>query len=591
MQILNHLPNMDQLIRKITKKCVAQLPQGRTFYNTADLAEIGLPKPLLSRVRIEMAINLRESLQLPDQEWLDTDAPEVRHAWDQFTETVKEFGKIPAAHIESVLELSLHDVIGLLVQPHKTTLDLLFGLKSEASEEDLLRRSALITVNRYLVMAMFRYMEKKERTSVRRDQCLPLFQRVDERRFGSFHALDWVRHFDLLFGLMDGQIDTDLMRIFFEEQQMHRVAKRFDLAEAFLSKTGMIELLSSPDLLKHHSYEEDQAALFDAPGAGVVEGEVTVGKQVADAGAVEGDDERAGAGEVSDRRQVADGGESAGAVEGAVSDEKQVAEQQTGEDLGLTVGESYQSGVEGVAEEGADMETHQPVEHEEEEEYEVQESSAAGEVADDFVDADDWDEADDAASEEAPIWRRFLESEESEESEVDEGAEYGGAGYGDVDDGYADGDGGFMDADAGFAMTEGEQEGDDADLPGSSVSDEDDEGFGGGALYEQQWDEEDEEMGIDAQEGGKETDADAQRHAEALYQWLQLDADRFVDEVFGGAEDAYEQALSDIAAIRTWKKATEYIEKEVFNRNRIDMYDEVAVDLTDQLHSYFLEHK
>ena len=543
MQILNHLPNMDQLIRKITKKCVAQLPQGRTFYNTTDLAEIGLPKPLLSRVRIEMAINLRESLRLPDQEWLDTDAPEVRHAWDRFTETVKEFGKIPAAHIESVLELSLHDVIGLLVQPHKTTLDLLFGLKSEATEEDLLRHSALITVNRYLVMAMFRYMEKKERTSVRRDQCLPLFQRVDERRFGSFHALDWVRHFDLLFGLMDGQIDTDLMRIFFEEQQMHRVAKKFDLAEAFLSKTGMIELLSSPDLLKHHSYEEDQAALFDAPGG----------------------EQQQGAGE----EQVAGGNEGAGAGEASGG-------KQTGEDLGLTVRESHQTGVEGFAGEGAGIETHQPVKREEKAEHEGQESSDAGEVADD-LDIE-------------PIGAGCLESEESEE---DEDAEYRAAEYGNVQGGYAEREAGYAYEEAGFAMTEGEQEGDDADadLLRRFVSDEDDEGFGDGALYEQQWDEEDEEMGIGAQEGGKETDADAQRHAEALYQWLQLDADRFVDEVFGGAEDAYEQALSDIAAIRTWKKATDYIEKEVFNRNRIDMYDEVAVDLTDQLHSYFLEHK
>jgi len=92
-------------------------------------------------------------------------------------------------------------------------------------------------------------------------------------------------------------------------------------------------------------------------------------------------------------------------------------------------------------------------------------------------------------------------------------------------------------------------------------------------------------------EAEREKEADARRHADALFKWLQLDADRFVDEIFGGAEDAYEQAIDEIAAIRTWRKATEYIEKEVFGRNRVDMYDEVAVDLTDQLHSYFLEHK
>ena len=539
-----------------------------------------------------MAINLRESLRLPEQEWLDTDAPEVRHAWEQFTETIQEFGKIPAGHIESVLELSLHDVVGLLVQPHKTTLDLLFGLAEEATEEDLLRRSALITVNRYHVTALFRYMEKKERSSVRREQCLTLFQRVDEHRFRSFHALDWVRHFDLLFGLMDGQIETDLMRIFFEEQQMYRVAKKFDLAQEVASKTEMIELLSSPDLLKQHSYEEDQAVLFDAPHGGQTSGEESHQpereEQFSDEDSREVETESSAWRESYQPEDVEEEVEedAGGTAEGGAGDVRDAG------DVG-GAGDAWEGMAGGAVAVTSD----------------AWEAMNEGAVAD-TSDAEDLEDVEDSAdvyepedAEDAPIWQRFLESEEDTDgqgTDEDETALYD----------FADGS-----AEAGAeAEAEADESGDDLSGEALYAKDwdaEEDLNEEAGDLNEEDlnelrnwdvegnWDAEEDlntvgDLGLEQgheTEAEREKEADARRHADALFKWLQLDADRFVDEIFGGAEDAYEQAIDEIAAIRTWRKATEYIEKEVFGRNRVDMYDEVAVDLTDQLHSYFLEHK
>ncbi|MCC5941896.1 MAG: hypothetical protein JJU37_10175 [Balneolaceae bacterium] len=73
--------------------------------------------------------------------------------------------------------------------------------------------------------------------------------------------------------------------------------------------------------------------------------------------------------------------------------------------------------------------------------------------------------------------------------------------------------------------------------------------------------------------------------------WLNDDSSRFVDEIFGGSESAYEEALGKIIDFETWKEASRFIEKEIFTRNMIDVYDEVAVDFTDRLHSYFTENK
>lgn len=72
--------------------------------------------------------------------------------------------------------------------------------------------------------------------------------------------------------------------------------------------------------------------------------------------------------------------------------------------------------------------------------------------------------------------------------------------------------------------------------------------------------------------------------------WMDDEKDRFVDEIFMGSEFAYEQALLDIMDFENWKAASMYLESEVFSRNKVDVYDEVAVDFTDRLHSYFLEN-
>ncbi|TVQ66810.1 MAG: hypothetical protein EA360_04830 [Balneolaceae bacterium] len=76
-----------------------------------------------------------------------------------------------------------------------------------------------------------------------------------------------------------------------------------------------------------------------------------------------------------------------------------------------------------------------------------------------------------------------------------------------------------------------------------------------------------------------------------LSDWMNDASELFIDEIFGGSETAYEQALADILEFSDWKLAARYIEKEIFSRNRIDIYDEIAVDFTDRLHTFFIENR
>lgn len=78
---------------------------------------------------------------------------------------------------------------------------------------------------------------------------------------------------------------------------------------------------------------------------------------------------------------------------------------------------------------------------------------------------------------------------------------------------------------------------------------------------------------------------------EDVAEWMADASDEFTREIFGGSETAYEEALAKIMRFKEWKQAARYIELEIFSRNRIDIYDEIAVDFTDRLHTFFIENR
>lgn len=88
----------------------------------------------------------------------------------------------------------------------------------------------------------------------------------------------------------------------------------------------------------------------------------------------------------------------------------------------------------------------------------------------------------------------------------------------------------------------------------------------------------------------KDTDTGDEK-IEMIEEWLSDDRQRFVSSIFSGSDMAYESALSEIVDFDSWKSAYQYIEKEIFARNMVDIYDEDAVDFTDRLQNYFEKNK
>ncbi len=65
--------------------------------------------------------------------------------------------------------------------------------------------------------------------------------------------------------------------------------------------------------------------------------------------------------------------------------------------------------------------------------------------------------------------------------------------------------------------------------------------------------------------------------------------EEFIERIFGGDESSYSAAIADIARYDTYAEAGRYIKKEIFDRNRIDLFSDDAVLFLDRVQTYFLE--
>jgi hypothetical protein len=75
--------------------------------------------------------------------------------------------------------------------------------------------------------------------------------------------------------------------------------------------------------------------------------------------------------------------------------------------------------------------------------------------------------------------------------------------------------------------------------------------------------------------------------AQHLNQYLEGKRQYFIREVFRGSLSAYEQAIKTLAACEDWQEAYPYIDRQIFDRNDIDLYSRPALEFTDTMQSYF----
>lgn len=628
---------MDRIIRHISGKFVEKLPKMKDYFAPDDLYKSEIPRFLAERVFLEMQQHLSESISIPESDWADLSDSGVQSAWENFLDEVSGRVRMPVSVAKSIFDTAVSDTLDLATQPREAIPEVIFGTQKTLTIAQIKRRSRFVTVNKHLAKGLVRYMERKNKETLSAAECSFIIEKIDEKLTRNYNPLNWAQVLEPLFLLAGPEVDTNLFRIFFEDKGLNRIARKFDMLNTSLKRAQFIEVLSSPELLDFEGYEEDHPSLFEVNNDRASEEKQDVTSKLGIAEDTlskiratlfepkiedepdDSDEEFYHSKSDSENEKVqneSDKRKSMSEEEAEIEDSilnafhkrryQEELEQRRREEL-AEMNENYSEEDEAVDEVKEGEEEDEAVdevkeseegplhrrfvfdieaaadEHEDEdadpktlyEELRLKKESASknedGFSLRDFhdpsknrdldeedldelaeveapekpknyivepADEEDWEypDYDDEEEDDAPIWRSFLERED-----LSKYAESGDKESGETDD-------------AGSVENKKENE----------------------FLDEPIFDLTKKEPSVQEQIG-------------EISEWLKGDEQRFINEIFGGSDEAYEQALADIHSIDEWKSATNYIEKEIFSRNLIDVYDEVAVDFTDRLHTFFRE--
>ncbi len=575
---------MERIVRHITEKLTAQLPRFREFYTPEDLQVLEIPSFITERVILEMHRNLNESVVPPDTEWADMKGDSVRFAWKNFLEAIKAEVRMPASYAPPLLETAVADSLDLATQPRKSIPEILFGRENTLTIEELKKRIRYVTVGRALAAALIRYMEKKGKTSLSLDDCKKIIRRIDDKLVVSFNSLEWAKELEPLFVLAGPSVDTDLFRLYFDDKDLKKYSRLFEHLNKSLDRSEFIEIMSSPDEVESKDRDKEPVK----PRKDRSDKEVTASKNEKNKQAQPGKDSQAKE-ETEDefipddsilsafqKRRIdsifeedeiketesADEDENEGDTPlhsrfkldqdepGSTDDE--IAEEDEStiyKEMNLKKSSRDLPGKPEEKDEPSDKLDRELIDKwnaiagdAEKSEEDIEDLAETEKPQDDEEDAgvesvELYNETDD--EEDVPIWRAFLDREDLDSAIENEKREAG---------------------------TENESENDEKQKLAEKLTDQ----FFGN--YD-------------------EDEPDDQRDTERLRAWISDEKERFVENIFSGSERAFDEAIEDVAAYDEWKYAAKYVKKEIFNRNRIDIFDEVAVDFTDRLHTFFIENK
>lgn len=596
---------MNRTIQLVTEKLTGLLPDSQQYYKPEDLRSWGFPNFIVKRIQVELERNLAESMRLPETDWANMQSSEVQEVWEQFIRAIRNEAWLPASYARTVIETAVADVLEMLVEPRKNIPQAIYGAEEELSQSQLEDRLKNLVVYRHFARLLPRYMQKKQLETLSRERCAEIIKKADEKVTSRYTPLNWAQMLEPLFKLLNEQIDSSLLRLFFEDKKMPRIARKFDFMEKPVSRAVLIETLSSPESLNMEGYEEDQSDLFGSSDSESTKNGSSELKEKDDKASEEEEKREQAGAEYGER------GNEEAFEESDFQNEYPRDKPISGEDMNTETGtdsvletetalESEEvTEVENSAEEIAQEEEDQPtpltnksresnveIEHEEDslntifagesegealdydDEYDEEEEEYSEELNDEFEDEQDKEE-------EVSEWEEPLELE-LEEEDLDEKPETSEQEGPDTDEEKQD-----IEIKVGekqetpmwqrFMSTEELDE----------LAEQEEE-----SGYNEEFEEYEEEPIFDLTMEKQPTEEEIAQ----LRTTLKDKQGYFVENIFGGSERAYDEAMEKIASKKSWRDASRFIEKEVFKRNMIDMYSEEAVDFTDRLHNYFMEN-
>lgn len=623
---------MEQIAEQITEDLLQKLPDQTQFFTPNELLSSGFPHIVVETLRKNILSTIESELEMPESEWIQTEHEQVQTSWQNFVEASRKHLRVPASKLSYLLAEVVEQCLELALKPRQALAESIFRSHDTIHFETAKKRVDSLEVNKQLGLALLRYMEKKEKQEITLEKAQELIKKVDQQLVKNYHTLNWARVLKPVFELAGPSVDSDLFRIFFQDKEKLAYARKFDQLDQALTETEFIEFLSSADMLDIDDDEDEQPELFvpveeDDEPEKVVEVEETA------------DDESV----ITSEDDMTDEW---------VEEEQEIASDTT-EDFNELDAEDEeqeeQPPVEEVqSEQNPAEDDEMPPEEDKREEnivalfsqiknddlFEEDRDEPVLSIVEDQDDSDDenenitllskfmFDESVDEALDEVPDEPK--PTEQKEPASIYEEMNLVKDDHSDVrekgnlneesseNEGEAEEELSFKIETAEEEANENEitkeesieieQEADDPDEDDPpmwrSFLERDDLETDSGYEYEEESEDKQADEFREEEEDGfieepiydlTTDEPDPEEKIRKISGWLDDEKDRFIDEIFMGSEMAYEQALIEIMDFENWKAASMYLEQEVFSRNKVDVYDEAAVDFTDRLHSYFLE--
>ncbi len=576
---------MQKVIDQITDHLVSLVTSDRAEYNPKELLKSGIPSFVVERIRLYLEDKVREEIGDSTPKWFDGETRLVSDAFNDFVRSAISTSRIPKDELYEVIHTVVKDIIFVFIEPRKNMAEYLFRENEELPFEEIEERCSRLTIYKHFGTAVPLYMKKRSLDSLTKERCKLLIHKLDAKLVASYSAQDWAQKLEQLFILFGGKIDPMLLSTFFEDKGLYGMAGRFEALNEPLTKPDFIEIISSEELMEFS--DEPKAGKPDEKEEKMATEEVEKISEDDDSEqtlieSFFGNYEYVPSDETSDDEILA-----AQFSDGSLSDDE----------MSELLSDIANDGVIGVEDFDQVDSLNKLFSLSGESDDESQASETSEEIAAKIKEMKEEDAEDVAEFRENLIsildqaknsFETIESGDETDEIEVEE----------DIADVFVDEEEVTDDeyeADI-FVDDEPESEGEEKPMWAKFLNDDQMDVLMGGERNSKEGSgEAEEEIQVDddySEEPVIETGLESPSEDVTVPILADLLSDRkaeFIEVIFSGSEKKFDKALDKIQKFESWKETSNYIQKDVFKKNKVDLFSGATVDFTDRLHQYFNE--
>jgi len=562
---------MKAIATHITNELISKITAAKDQYTPKDLLKAGFPQPLVEHVRITLDRLIYKELKMPTLDWLNTDNDLVREAWNDFVSIARSHSWLPNDYLYQFLNQSVEEILLIYLQPRANLADFLFEEDEELSYDEMSMRTQRLTVYKYFASAIPMYMKKRNLDTITRDRCKALITNLDSKLTDSYDPPEWLQKLELVFKFFNNRVDSRLFGLFFKDKEMNDLAEVFFREERPIDRNTFIDILESPENYgkkkpsknkkkknlaaetpvinkkEEQKIDEEEQKLIDSFFGGYRDDTIGKTKGLNNTDKTKQKDKKESSSIADQFKDIVSESEVDELVDSISMLKEEKKEKESGKSLNSWFFDDK--------EEDKTTENNITPGKSGKKEPEVTKSSIST-----------------LMEEAVTSWSSLSDEEEHDNVKKNKDA--------DNDEKDFDDEVVFIAEDDSYDSNDPESEkNNNNDVPSLE-----------GLIRPDLLDliQGDKKRVSREKEPEEELDKEVECESE-LETVLEEEKEHIIDQIFLGAEHAYQEAIRDLQEFNDWASATDYITKKIFERNDVEMDTDIAVKFINQLQSYFNE--